>query len=332
MNEFFRRQVRIFTILVSLFLCACAHQQLPAPVTVSEVEHFVGGHNTGTFINDDGYRIYGQTWIPAGEQKAIILLVHGTALHSGTYAHVGKYLASHGYIVHGTDLQGWGRSEGKASKGYIESYDEYTQDLERVSADLRNKYPKLRLYGMGESLGAGVLMYGYLKNTLSFDGFLFSGPAFKPNPALLGIRAPEFLNSINMSLVAGWGNIFPGWPLIPTDLGLKMTIKDPVIQEQLINDPNNTHTWLPACYVTAMVKAMGYLDKNIAKIRIPLYISHGEEDNLIPPSSSQEIYDRVSTNDKVLNIHKGMYHATWLEAGRFEILADMKNWLDNHYQ
>lgn len=48
---------------------------------------------TGLFVNQ---------WLPAGKPKAIILVAHGMAEHSGRYARLGKALCEAGFGVYAT--------------------------------------------------------------------------------------------------------------------------------------------------------------------------------------------------------------------------------------
>ena len=48
--------------------------------------------------------IYYQYWLPEGEPKAILLVVHGLAEHSGRYMNVVNFLVPSGYAVYGISL------------------------------------------------------------------------------------------------------------------------------------------------------------------------------------------------------------------------------------
>jgi dienelactone hydrolase len=56
-------------------------------------------HHEGTFTTPDAVTIYQQSWLPDGEPKAVVLLLHGLAEHSGRYTHVAKALTDAGYAV-----------------------------------------------------------------------------------------------------------------------------------------------------------------------------------------------------------------------------------------
>ena len=84
-------------------------------------------HTSGSFTTADGLSLFEQWWEPAGEYKAMLIIVHGLVEHSGRYAHVAEFFAKRGYSVGTFDLRGHGKSEGKRS--LIRSFDNYLDDL-----------------------------------------------------------------------------------------------------------------------------------------------------------------------------------------------------------
>lgn len=326
-------------LLVVLFISACA--STPKVVPPKIVTHYSGQQDSETFNNADGLKLYGQYWLPSEpvteeslidnyyeDPKAVVLILHGTSFHSGVYDHVGKYLASHGYAVYGTDLQGWGRSEGKGKSGYIESHNDYVRDVKQVLDRIERRFPRKKVFVIGESLGANVALYGYLRGQFDLAGFVFSGAGYRPNPKFLGIRYPRFMLVIPTAMTSMWGNMFPNWPTMPSDLGITMVVKDEHVEQALKDDPLVAHNWLPASYVSAFTEADRYNVNNIERVDIPILLLHGEKDVLVPVKSSQEIYDRVSTEDKTLRVLEDTHHATLVESTRFDLLEEITGWLE----
>ena len=84
-------------------------------------------YQDGFFPNADGTRIYHQSWLPNGEPKAGIVLVHGLAEHSGRYANLVKHMIARDYAVYGNDHIGHGKSEG--TRVYVRHFGDYTDVL-----------------------------------------------------------------------------------------------------------------------------------------------------------------------------------------------------------
>jgi len=69
-------------------------------------------HGEGFFRGVRGGKNYYQCWLPESPPKAVLLLVHGLAEHSGHYANLIGYLIPRGYAVYGMDHVGHGKSGG----------------------------------------------------------------------------------------------------------------------------------------------------------------------------------------------------------------------------
>ncbi len=84
-------------------------------------------HQEGFFKGIRGTRIYFQSWLPEGEPKALLLIVHGLAEHSGRYINVVNHFVPLGYAVHGFDHPGHGKSDG--IRVYVERFEDYTDTI-----------------------------------------------------------------------------------------------------------------------------------------------------------------------------------------------------------
>lgn len=322
-----RRILLIVFLLIPLVLVSGCVKRTIIPSPPSEVSLFYGIHEERSLSSTDNIELFAQYWAPPQKPKASVLLLHGTTMHSGAYSQTARYLASHGYVVYGLDLRGWGRSEGRGSKGYVASHDRYVEDVQVAIDDINKLFPNQNLYVLGESLGATVAMYGYLKHDLPFDGMIFSGPGYKPNPEFLGIRGPRSVSETSMTIGAELGEWFPGWPTLPSEFGIIRVIDDPRMELRLLKDPHTSDNFLPAAYLDALSEADQYNRANIARLDLPLLILHGERDILIPVSSSQEIIDRAKSTDKTLKVY-GSNHPTLLDTKRFQVFEDIVTWLD----
>jgi alpha-beta hydrolase superfamily lysophospholipase len=58
----------------------------------------------------------------------------------------------------------------------------------------------------------------------------------------------------------------------------------------------------------------------------------GTADRLVPPDSSNLVYDLASSHDKTIKHYDGLYHEILNEPEREEVVADTLAWLDAHAQ
>jgi len=85
-------------------------------------------HTEGKFSGRNNFSLYRQAWLPDAAPKAILLVVHGIAEHSGRYTNLVNYFVPKGYAVYSFDLRGHGKSDGKRS--YVERFSYYLDDLQ----------------------------------------------------------------------------------------------------------------------------------------------------------------------------------------------------------
>lgn len=323
-----KRIIPFFLLTLSLTMVTGCSRAIASTSQSDSEPEFNGTHRTTSLRTLDDLELFAQYWEPESEPEALVLMLHGTTMHSGAYSEAARYLADNGYLVYGLDLRGWGRSDGHVERGFVESPEHYVLDLELAIQDLKNKYPGKKLYALGESLGATVSMYGYLKYGLPIDGMIFSGPGYKPNLEVLGFRGPQVLNDMGMALGGELGESIPSWPTLPSNGGIARVIDDPQVEKRLLNDPHVSHNFLPATYFTVLGEIDEYNQLNAEKLDLPLLIVHGEQDILIPISSSQEIINEAGGDNQTLKTYDSN-HATLLDARRSEVYRDIEAWLDN---
>lgn len=141
---------------------------------------------------------------PNTAPKGIVLAVHGLAMHGKSYDHLGKTLASEGYLVFATDLRGYGRCvdeqpgcTARDCKHRVD-YDKSTEDVTRLARTVRELYPSLPIFGLGESLGGAMVIRIAAKNPELIDGLILSAPAVKRHALIdpyLIVNAGMFLTN-----------------------------------------------------------------------------------------------------------------------------------------
>ncbi|TET75784.1 MAG: alpha/beta fold hydrolase, partial [Dehalococcoidia bacterium] len=95
-------------------------------------------HTEGSFRGHKNLNLYYQSWLPAGGPRAILLVVHGGAEHSGRYTNLVNYFVPKGYAVCGLDLRGHGKSEGL--RFYVERFSDYLTDLKTFFDIVRGEH------------------------------------------------------------------------------------------------------------------------------------------------------------------------------------------------
>jgi len=56
-------------------------------------------HTEFKFKTFDGLQLFGQSWQPEGQSRAVVCLIHGLGEHSGRYVQIADSLTQAGYIL-----------------------------------------------------------------------------------------------------------------------------------------------------------------------------------------------------------------------------------------
>jgi acylglycerol lipase len=267
-----------------------------------------------TFNAADGRRLYEQRWLPEGEARAHIAIVHGYAEHSGRYAHVGEALAQRGYAVCVLDLRGHGRSDG--DRAIVRSFDEYLADVRAFLSRVRARGAGRPLFLLGHSMGGTIVTLELAVDHPQLAGAMLSGGV------LTSSGTPRIVRAIFGLL----GRLFPRLPLVK--LKAEHVSRDPDVVRRYEEDPLVYRGRIRAGLAAAMGRAVRRIERDAPSISVPLLIMHGAADELAPPEGSSLLYERVASADKTLKLYDGLYHEILNEPERDQVVADIAAWLD----
>ena len=268
----------------------------------------------GTFETTDGRRLFERAWLPDGEPKGVLALVHGYAEHSGRYDYVGSWLAERGYAVHALDLRGHGHSEGE--RVFVRSFNEYLDDVDAFLALVRARHGGATPWLLGHSMGGSIVALAAVTRRPRVRGLLLSGAGLTAPPT------PKLVTRILLLL----GHFTPRVRL--RKLAAATVSRDPEVVAWYDADPLNFRGKMPAGLIGAMIRSALCVDERMERIDQPLLIMHGTEDALTRPAGSEALYRRASSTDKTLKLYPGLFHEILNEPEKDEVLADIANWLD----
>ena len=111
-------------------------------------------HISGNLKGQGNLNLFYQGYLPAGKPKAVLLVLHGLAEHSGRYMNVVDYFVPKGYAIYGLDQRGHGQSEGM--RGYVEKFSYYINDLKTFFDIVRSKHSGDKFFIVGHSVGGTI--------------------------------------------------------------------------------------------------------------------------------------------------------------------------------
>ncbi|MBO4563148.1 MAG: lysophospholipase [Clostridia bacterium] len=137
-------------------------------------------------------------WLPEGEPKAVIQIVHGMAEHATRYDDLARFLNSQGYAVYAEDHPGHGASiNGEGVRGWFAPQDGWSLVVEDIMAlhnMIKAAHPGKKLVLYGHSMGSFLARTCASRYPGEFDAFVFSGTAGK-NPVLPIAKAMASANA-----------------------------------------------------------------------------------------------------------------------------------------
>jgi len=272
-----------------------------------------------TFTNFKEVKLYARYWQPKGDIKASLFLCHGFGEHLGWYNGLAQQLAERGILVFGHDHQGHGRSEGK--RAYVESVDEYVQDVFRHCAEVKSEYPGLPMFVYGHSMGGMITVSTVMRNSSFFKGMILEGPLIIPDPAevtptrlLLGKLMCTILPEMQMGRIR-----------------MEQVTSDTEVQARLATDKLRWTGGVKLGLGMAFLKCLENIHKNMSAVTLPFLILHGENDSLCQPAGSHLLAKEAKSKDKKLKIYPGASHHLILEEKkvREEVILDIISWIQH---
>jgi alpha-beta hydrolase superfamily lysophospholipase len=262
-------------------------------------------------LND--LNIFTRAWRPEGNARGAVVIVPGFNAHSGYYAWVGEQLVSDGLAVYALDLRGRGRSDGE--RFYVESFDDWVDDVARFVKIAKSENPSVPTFLLGHSAGGVVGCLYAIKHQDELAGFVCESFAFQ-------IPAPNFA----LAVFKGLGHIFPHAHIL--HLKNEIFSRDPKAVEAMNNDPLIAHETQPSQTMAEMVRADERIRKAFPNITLPLLILHGTDDKATKYQGSQLFYNAASSTDKTIKLYEGHFHDLLNDVDKEVVMSDIKAWMN----
>ncbi len=274
-------------------------------------------HQEGFFKGVRDANIYFQSWLPDGEPKAVLLIVHGLAEHSGRYGNVINHFVPLGYAIYGVDHLGHGKSDGE--RVYVKRFDDFTNTLKVYFDNVRKWQPGKPVFLVGHSMGGLISAVYLLDHQAELAGAVLSGPAVKIPSNVTPTTI--FIGKILSALIPRFGLI---------GLEADGVSRDPSIVQAYVSDPLVHRGRMTARLAAEMLQAMQRISGQAARITLPILIVQGSADKLVDPAGAKILYDAVCSPDKEIKIYDGLYHEVFNEPEHDRVFRDIEAWLEAH--
>jgi len=271
-------------------------------------------HTEGSFKTKTGANIYYQSWQPEGDPKAILLVVHGLAEHSGRYMNVVNHFVPLGYAVYGLDHLGHGKSDG--TRVYVDKISDYTEPLKTYFDMIQGWQPGKPIFILGHSMGGLITSVYLLDHQDELKGAIISAPAVKVSDSISPVTI--FMGKLLSGLTPKAGLLA---------LDANGVSSDPQVVSAYVNDPLVYTGKTTARLAAEMLGGMQRVTAAAHTLRLPIILVQGSADKLVDPDGAKMLYEKASSKDKTLKVYEGFYHEVFNEPGRAQVLQDVEAWL-----
>jgi alpha-beta hydrolase superfamily lysophospholipase len=289
----------------------------------------------------DGVTVVYRRWLPDGEVRGTVQIVHGASEHSGRYGRLAGALTARGVAVSAMDLRGHGRTADSSGVGRYggtsSGVDAILQDvaeLHRVMAEQHSDVPRFLL---GHSMGSIVALAAAESAGGDLAGLVLSGP-LGVNPELGGT-----VSALEQAVAAGMGDqpldALGGFNAAfePARTGYDWLSRDPAEVDAYLADPLcGDDMPLTYAYAAAMfgLSVRTASEDGVAGLPdgLPVLLLSGQRDPVGGSDAAQVTALADLLRKRGLPVEQHVYpdarHEVFNETNRDEVTADLLTWLD----
>lgn len=252
--------------------------------------------------------------VTASPPRAVIVIAHGLADHSGRFTHVAEHFAGLGYAVYAYDHRGQGKSGG--ARGHVERFEQFYDDLGCVVRTAKERFPGRKLFLIGHSMG-GLIVLGYASaHPAAIDGVIASSPCLE-----LRMKVAEFTRRLVMAIsrIA---------PKIALDTGIPA--ENLSHDKEIVADYKADEIRYPKITTRFYVefdRAMRDVRAGAGSFSTPCLFMPGGADPICSTESTAAFYEADPCSDKKLVVWDGLFHEIFNEPEKDQVLATADAWI-----
>lgn len=300
-------------------------------------------HSTFWLTANDRSRLYVNQWMPEGPAKAVVMLSHGMAEHSGRYARLAEALCGAGYGLYALDQRGHGRTADEGTLGLYAETDGWNKvvgDLASLNQHIGQQQPGLPIILLGHSMGSYIAQAYLLHHSASLHGAILSGSNFQPVALYRAARVIARIERLRQGLrgrsalieFLSFGSFNKAFK--PNRTAFDWLSRDPDEVDKYINDPLCGFR----CTNQLWIDLLGGLQQiskasNLAQIDpgLPILVMGGECDPVSEGKRLNSLADALrdaGCQHLQLTVYPQARHEVFNETNRDAVIADVLAWLD----
>jgi len=236
-----------------------------------------------------GIKIPIRAWIPLDRPKEVLLCVHGLGFSSESFAEFGQEMARRGIAVYALDVRGFGawmkRREDRCD------FESCLTDIESALKTMRKSYPRTNIYLVGESMGGAIALAAASRYPDLCDGLISSVPSSDRYAKLKNELAVGFHYLDNKDK-----------PIDIAPVVVNRATADPTLRKKMEHEAGNRMQITPKELKQFEDFMKGNNDAAALVEKLPVLMLAGFKDKLVKPEGTIELFNNLSTQDKLLMV------------------------------
>ncbi len=265
-------------------------------------------------VANDGLLLKGKSYLPEGDVKVLVCIVHGLGEHQGRYAYLAQKFCTSEIAVFTYDQRGHGLSEGK--RGHASSHRQLLDDVEEILKKARAEFTDLPLVLMGHSLGGGVVAnYALKRSSRELKAIILSSP---------WLRVAFPLPAWQLKLLPTIERFLPSFTI---DNNLDAFLLTHQREEAIAfkEDPLS-HTRISIRNFLQCYAAGFWALENASKLKVPALVLHGDDDKITDMTASKEFVQRAG-GKATFHQWTGLRHEPHHEEEKDMVIDFLKEWI-----
>jgi alpha-beta hydrolase superfamily lysophospholipase/SAM-dependent methyltransferase len=269
---------------------------------------------------DEQTSLFYRAWLPPHARKAVVM-VHRGHEHSGRLVDVVDELALADTAVFAWDARGHGKSPG--DRGYAPSFSRIVKDLDVFVHHVSEQHAIAieEMVIVGHSVGAVTVAAWVHDFAPPVRAMVLVTPALKVKLyvpfARTGLAMLQGIRGDRKSYVQSY--------VKPTMLTHDAEQAKRYADDPLITRAISVNVLLDLYEIAERVSA------DAGAIRVPTLVLSGGADWVVDVGEQQRFFDRLGATKKKMRVFDGMYHDLLHEAGRSEVLGEIRTFIEDAF-
>ena len=230
-----------------------------------------------------------RSWLPRNKPSQVLLCVHGLGFSSRSYNEFGRAMAGRGFATYAMDVRGFGAWMQRKGDDAKVDFESCLSDVETALRTLRKAYPGTPVFLVGESMGGAIVLQAAARNPQLVDGIVSSVPS------------SDRYAKLSSELIVGMHYLEDkDKPIDLTPEVIERSTSDKELQRQFAANSSNRMKLSPKelKQFNDFMKANDEAALLIAKL--PVLMIAGFKDKLVKPEGTIELFNTLSTPEKML--------------------------------